>query len=181
MQRVEHGEIGFAGHAEHMAHALDRELVDEDLAAGAEIGLRHLPPPHAGSASTSALCSPSAGAWRGEAAGLPSIMIAERMPGVDPPLALGLGRSIRMPRWITCGSANTSGIVLIGPAGTPMASSFGNNSARENCEVIAFSFSSIALRLMARDGISAKRGSSAISGAPSAVTSLRNWPLLAVA
>ena len=45
-------------------------------------------------------------------------MIAERMPGVDPPFAFGLGRSMRMPRWITCGSANTSGIVLIGPAGT---------------------------------------------------------------
>ena len=35
MQRVEHGEIAFARHAEDVAGAVDLQLVDEDLAAGA--------------------------------------------------------------------------------------------------------------------------------------------------
>ena len=41
MQRVEHGEIGFAGHAEHMLDALRHELIDENLPARAQVGARH--------------------------------------------------------------------------------------------------------------------------------------------
>jgi hypothetical protein len=59
------------------------------------------------SRNTSAVCSPSRGAGRSAAAGLPSIMIGVRTPGMVPALAAALGRSIRMPRWTTCGSANT--------------------------------------------------------------------------
>src|SRR4029077_14182885 len=39
MQRVEHGEIGFAGHAEHMFDALGFKLVDEYLPAGARVAV----------------------------------------------------------------------------------------------------------------------------------------------
>src|SRR6266480_3928650 len=49
---------------------------------------------------------------------------------IGPPLAAALGRSIRMPRWITCGSAKTWSSALIGPAGTPTDSSFASSSAR---------------------------------------------------
>ena len=37
-----------------------------------------------------------------------------------------------MPRAITCGSANTSASVLIGPAGTPTASNFSASSALDS-------------------------------------------------
>ena len=35
VQRVEHGEVRLAGHAEDVLHAVQHELVHEDLAAGA--------------------------------------------------------------------------------------------------------------------------------------------------
>jgi hypothetical protein len=38
VQRVEHGQVAFAGHAEDVAHAVQHELVDQDLAAGAQRG-----------------------------------------------------------------------------------------------------------------------------------------------
>jgi hypothetical protein len=41
MQRVEHGEIRFAGHAKHMLDALDAKLIDEYLPAGAGVGSLH--------------------------------------------------------------------------------------------------------------------------------------------
>ena len=38
VERIEQPEIAFAGHAKGQIDAVDRELVDQDLAAGAEIG-----------------------------------------------------------------------------------------------------------------------------------------------
>jgi hypothetical protein len=65
--------------------------------------------PHASPISRriSAVCSPSRGEGRGDATGLPPIMIGVRTPGILPSLAASLASSSRMPRWITCGSANT--------------------------------------------------------------------------
>ena len=34
VEGVERGEIAFARHAEHVAHAMDRQLIDQDFAAG---------------------------------------------------------------------------------------------------------------------------------------------------
>jgi len=54
------------------------------------------------------------------------------MTGVRTPewsaLAAALGTSSFMPRATTCGSANTWSRLLIGPAGTPTASSFARRS-----------------------------------------------------
>ena len=55
----------------------------------------------------SAVCSPSRGEGRGDATGLPPIMIGVRTPGILPSLAAALASSSCMPRWITCGSAKT--------------------------------------------------------------------------
>ncbi len=65
--------------------------------------------PHASPISRriSAVCSPSRGEGRGDATGLPPIMIGVRTPGILPSLASALASSSRMPRWITCGSAKT--------------------------------------------------------------------------
>ena len=40
VERVEQAEIAFAGDAEGHVDAVDLELVDQDLAAGAEVGMR---------------------------------------------------------------------------------------------------------------------------------------------
>ncbi len=67
----------------------------------------------------------------------PLIVIGERTPGIEPPLANLLGRSMRNLRASTCGSANTSSSVLMGPPGTPAASSFASRSARVIFAVIS--------------------------------------------
>ena len=41
VERVEHGQVGLAGHAEDVRDALRDQLIDEDLTAGAEVGGRH--------------------------------------------------------------------------------------------------------------------------------------------
>jgi hypothetical protein len=46
----------------------------------------------------SAVCSPSRGEGRGDATGLPPIMIGVRTPGILPSLAASLASSSRMPR-----------------------------------------------------------------------------------
>jgi len=35
VERIEHGQVAFAGHAEQLLHAVEEELIDQDLAAGA--------------------------------------------------------------------------------------------------------------------------------------------------
>jgi hypothetical protein len=55
----------------------------------------------------SALCSPNRGEGRGDATGLPPIMIGVRTPGILPSLAAALASSKRIPRCTTCGSAKT--------------------------------------------------------------------------
>src|SRR6185312_9162182 len=76
----------------------------------------------------SAVCSPSRGAGFGDAIGAPSSMIGVRTPGIVPALASALGRSSFIPRCLTCGSSNTWSRLLIGPAGTPTASSLSARS-----------------------------------------------------
>ena len=73
---------------------------------------------------------PSTGGARSAAARRPLIVMGERTLGIVPPLASGCGRSSRMARAITCGSANASAMVLIGPAGTLAFSNCAVRSAR---------------------------------------------------
>ncbi len=60
MQRIQHGEIAFARHAEDIGHFLLGQLVNENLGSGA----RHGQGFQLGSARISALCSPRMGEGR---------------------------------------------------------------------------------------------------------------------
>src|SRR5438874_4118287 len=79
--------------------------------------------------STSSVCSPSKGG-----ASRYSIRVSEKRMGLATPGSLPAAEwssSIRMPRALTCGSSNTCATLLIGPFGTPAASSSSTHSRSE--------------------------------------------------
>ena len=98
-----------------------------------------LSPSRTGSFNISSVCSPSRGDGRSEDIGMPSMTIGERTDGIAPVFAAAAGRSIFMPRAMTCGSANTSATLLIGPAGTPCASKAVSRNSRVTLMVCAVS------------------------------------------
>ena len=72
------------------------------------------------------MCSPRSGGGRSCSIGVPENRIGLRTSETLP--AAGCASSSRSPRAIACGSANTCSIVLIGPFGTPAASSASTQS-----------------------------------------------------
>ena len=76
----------------------------------------------------SSVCSPSRGEGRSAAIGAPPIMIGVRTPGIVPSLAAALGRSSLHAAVRSPADRRTPASVLIGPAGTPTASSLARMS-----------------------------------------------------
>ncbi len=95
--------------------------------------------------------------------------------------AAGCGSSIAMPRAFTCGLSNTSPMSLIGPQGTPTASSRAIQSSRVRALTIAASSGTSVSRCCTRSGLVAKRASAARSGRSPASTNFRYWLSLPVA
>ena len=121
---------------------------------------------------------------RSAAIGLPSIMIGVRTPGIVPPLAAALGRSIRMPRWTTCGSAKTwSSVVDRAGRHLHRFELCQQVGARDQRRVSAErrAISSAAVRSAGRHWSRIVRLARQIAGSPSTAHSLANWLSLPVA
>src|SRR6185312_4876020 len=129
----------------------------------------------------SSVCSPKSGAAFSLAALHPSITIGVRTPGIEPAFAAALGKSNFMPRWITCGFSNTCDTSLIGPAGTPSASSLSSKSSRFTFTVSAESLPTSSSRWVSRPVLFLYAGFSASSGAPTALQNLTYCASLPVA
>ncbi|CAJ4014059.1 Uncharacterised protein [Burkholderia pseudomallei] len=125
------------------------------------------------------MCSPSSGGALRASGGVALIRIGLRTSFALAPL--GCGKSTCMPRARTCSSSNTSARSLIGPHGTPSASSASSHSRFVRVFVIAATIGTSVSRWRTRAGFVAKRSSSASSGRPPASTNLRNWPSLPTA
>src|SRR5439155_1114349 len=116
--------------------------------------------------STSSVCSPSKGG-----ASRYSIRVSEKRMGLATPGSLPAAEwssSIRMPRALTCGSSNTCATLLIGPFGTPAASSSSTHSRVLRRIKTCSSNRVSSARFSTRLPLLAKRGSSASAGHPAA-------------
>ena len=127
----------------------------------------------------SSVCCPSRGGGTAYSIGLADRRIGFATPATWP--AVGCIKSNCMPRCRTWGSANTSPRRLIGPQGTPAASSASTQACVVRCRKTGSSKGISAALLATRARLEAKRSSAASPTQPPSSQKRRNWASLPTA